>query len=368
MDLLFSFFHTLFVFLSVLTVLVFVHELGHYCIARYHGVGVDTFSIGYGPSLFSWDDASKTKWKIGIFPLGGYVRFCEDSQDSLKTSFVTCDFFSEKKPWQKITIALAGPAANYLLAFFLLVGLFFFVGSREVSPVIHDVVPQGPAAQAGLQKGDRILQMNAIPVHRFQDIVMICQQSKGPLAIDYNRQGSRHSLVVVPSDDQQHNQDGKKAGLPFLGIQGQEVFFQKKSLVSAAASAGKEIGFLSYQTLAMIGGMIKGVHSTDNIGGPIRIAILSKEVSQQGFGAILFFMALLSVNLGLINLLPIPVLDGGHVFIYTMEGLYGGPLPPRAHEWIMRMGLVVVLFITGIAFRNDLKNLTVFQGIFSFFS
>ena len=360
----------IFWFLVVLTVLVFVHELGHYLVARWNGVRVEVFSIGFGPELFGWNNRAGTRWKISAIPLGGYVKMFGDADPA---SMPAADLpemtaaerdvaFHHKRLPQRAAIVAAGPVANFIFAIVALAGLFMTVGQPFTPPQIG-TVQQGSAAEAaGMQAGDRIVSLDGQRIERFEDVQRIVRLDPGqPLAVVIHRGDQNISLSVTPKLSEVTDRFGNKHQYGLLGIVGQGVQYVRYNPFQALVRANTETVDIVGGTLQAVWQMIIGARSTDELGGPLRIAQMSGEVAQYGWSAIVPFMAVLSINLGLINLFPIPVLDGGHLLFYAAEALRGRPLGQRAQEYGFRFGLALVLTLMVFATWNDLVHLRVVE-------
>ncbi len=349
-------------FIVVLGVLVFVHELGHYLAARWRGVHVDVFSIGFGQALTSWTDSHGTRWKIAWLPLGGYVKLHgqerpEDVSDEVRASWIPGRTFHEKSVLSRAIIVAAGPVANFVLSMVLFAALFIAVGRPVTLPVVGDVLPDSAAARAGLQSDDRILRIGDKPILTFEDIQHIVTASPGatlPMTIRRGEQ-EQHLTVVTES----HDVRGHAVGL--LGIRGGKVDYQHVTLPAALWGGVAQTWTITSDTLGGLAQMIGGERGTDELGGPLRIAQLSGQVAELGIASLVSFIAVLSVNLGLINLFPIPVLDGGHLLFYLAEALRGRPLPQRAQEYGFRAGLAVLAGLFIFATWNDLSHIGVFR-------
>ncbi|MBP9691807.1 MAG: RIP metalloprotease RseP [Alphaproteobacteria bacterium] len=354
-------------FLVVLSILVFVHELGHYLVARYNGVGVDVFSIGFGPEIFGWNDKVGTRWKVSWFPLGGYVKMVGDADaastpdyeglEKMNTDMRSRSLFY-KSVWQRIAVSAAGPLSNYAFAIVLFSILFATVGQRYTVPIIQGIQEGSAAATAGFQVGDHIKAINGQPVERFEDMQMIVQDHPGDsLQIVLDRKGHILTLSVVPtlSEIKDHFGHVHKVGL--MGVKGAEAGYILRPWWSAWWYATEEAISLSWQTLKAFGQIIIGAKSTDGLGGPLRIAQMSGEIAQSGMVALIWFMALLSVNLGLINLLPVPMLDGGHLLFYILEILKGKPISEKAQEWGFRIGFGLIVGLMLLSTWNDLIHI-----------
>jgi regulator of sigma E protease len=355
-------------FLVVLTVLVFVHEMGHYLVARRNGVKIEVFSIGFGPELFGWYDSHGTRWRVSGIPFGGYVKMFGDA-DAASTpgeDLATMNeaeravSFHHKTLGQRAAILFAGPAANFLFAIIVLAGLFMTFGEPYTSPEVSLVVPDSAAAAAGIQPHDVFVSVDGQTVNRFEDLSQAVMLNTGtPMAITLLRDGKEVSLSVTPKVTEIVDRFGNHNRMGVLGVQSNHVNYTRRGPLGAIWEAGKSTWDMSIGTLRGLGQMISGARSTDEIGGPLRIAKMSGEVAQGGIGPILSFMAILSVNLGLINLFPIPVLDGGHLLFYAAEALLGRPLGRRTQEVGFRVGLALVLTLMVFATWNDLGQLKI---------
>lgn len=351
-------------FVVVLGVLVFVHELGHYLAARWRGVHVETFSIGFGQSIARWTDRRGTVWKLAWIPLGGYVKLHgqerpEEVAPEARARWIPGRTFHEKGVGSRAIVVAAGPVANFLLAAVLFAALFAAIGRPVPAAVVSGVLPDSPAARAGLQVGDRITSVGSTPVQRFQDVQRQVGASAGQtLTVAVDRAGQALSLpVTVESRDE----GGRRVGV--LGIQGGAVEYEPVSPLEAIPEGIAQTWEVTRQTVVGIAQMIAGTRGTDDIGGPLRIAQLSGRVAELGAASLIGFIAVLSVNLGLINLFPIPILDGGHLLFYALEALRGRPLPPRAQEIGFRAGLALLAGLFVFATWNDLAHLGVVRWL-----
>ena len=359
-------------FLVVLTILVFVHELGHYLIARRNGVRVEIFSIGFGPEIFGWHDRAGTRWKLSAVPLGGYVKMFGDSDASSAMPASGLPFMTEeerrvsfhhKRLGQRAAIVAAGPAANFLFAIVLFTALFATVGQPFTPPDVGQVKPGSAAEQAGIKPGDLITRIDGSPIERFEQVQQIVRLNPGvPMTMTVKRDGSDFDLTVTPQLTEITDNFGSKHRIGLLGIgRSGGMEYVRHSPPVAAWRAVAETWNLTTGTLQAVGQMIIGARTTDELGGPIRIAQMSGEVASVGLVALIGFMAILSVNLGLINLFPIPVLDGGHLLFYAAEAVRGRPLGQRAQEYGFRIGLALVLTLMVFATWNDIVRLPIFN-------
>ena len=360
---------TLIAFLIVLSVLVFVHEFGHYYVARLNGVRIEVFSIGFGPEAFGFTDRAGTRWKFSVIPLGGYVKMFGDANAASQPGdrdTIPSDQQSQAFPYkslrQRAAIVAAGPVANFLFAIVALAGLFAIVGQPYTPPVVGEVVEESAAAEAGLQSGDRIVSIRGRSIDRFEEIQRIIALNPGePLKIVVRRGGDRVALQATPKRTRVTDRVGNEHTVGRLGIRVRGVEFRRPDPLTATWSAVKETGALTTGTLKAVGQIITGSRSAEELGGPIRIAQLSGEVAEMGITNLVSFMAVLSINLGLINLFPVPMLDGGHLLFYGIEAVRGRPLGERAQEYGFRIGLALVLTLMLFVTWNDLANLQAFD-------
>ena len=362
------FLHSVLAFIVVLGVLVFVHEFGHYFAARLVRVHVEVFSIGFGPAIATWRDRVGTVWKLAWLPLGGYVKLHgherpevlsnnEENRSGQQTRWISGRVFHEKPVGSRAFVVAAGPIANFLLAIVLFTALFAAVGRPFILPVAGDVLPDGAAARAGIRANDTILSIAGTPVVSFEDIQrIITAHPAETLTIDLRR-GEQTLELRVLTDSRESG--GRTVGM--LGIRGGQVAYQRVSPLQALVGGVTQTWQVTSETVVGVAQMIAGNRGTDELGGPLRIAQLSGQVAQQGLIYLIQFIALLSVNLGLINLFPIPVLDGGHLLFYLAEAIRGRPVPPRAQEYGFRAGLALIAGLFILATWNDLIHLGMFH-------
>jgi regulator of sigma E protease len=368
----YSFLWTTFWFLIVLTVLVFVHEFGHYAIARWNGVRIDVFSIGFGPELFGWWDRAGTRWKFSTIPLGGYVKMFGDSDASSSQPVPGLGrlaqternvSFHYKRLGQRAAIVAAGPAANFAFAIVVLAVLFMTVGQPYTPAEVGQVTQGSAAEQGGIKPGDVIVNIDGQAMARFEDVQQAVRMNPGvAMEIAVRRDGKTLSLNVTPSRTEVIDRFGNRYEIGLLGIARSGMEYVKRDPVTALYQAVGETWNLSASTLQAMWQMVKGTRTTDELGGPLRIAQMSGEVARGGIAPILTFMALLSVSLGLINLFPVPILDGGHLLFYAAEAIRGRPLGQKAQEFGFRIGLALVLTLMVFTTWNDLR----LNGFFKF--
>ncbi len=360
-------------FLIILSAVVFVHELCHYLVARWAGVRIDVFSIGFGPELFGINDRAGTRWKFSALPLGGYVKMHGDADPTSSTVDLTAkpdpDSFPSKTVWQRMAIVAAGPLANLLFAIVVLGLLFATVGRPFTPAVIGEVQEDSAAADAGLLPADRIVAVDQAPLASFEELQGIVRDQPGvPLTFAIEREGQRIDVVVTPRETAIEDRFGQIHRIGLIGISRSGVEFKRSNPLFALAEGGVETYRLITGTLHALGQIVVGSRTTEELGGPLRIAQMSGEIAKDGVVPVIWFTAVLSINLGLINLFPIPLLDGGHLVMYAVEALRGRPLTERSQEVAFRFGLIVVLSLMVFATWNDLVQLNViefFKGLVS---
>ena len=362
-------------FITLILVVVFVHEYGHYYFAKKYGVGVTDFSIGFGKELFGWNDKSGTRWKICFIPLGGYVKFFGDrnvfsqadhekilnkyNKEDQKKLFVT------KPLYQRSLIVAAGPLANFLLAIFIFFSIYTFVGKDFTPAMINEVKKESPAFVAGLKKNDIIYSIDGNKVNSILDVSKYIITSTAEY-IDFTvlRFDQKINLKVrpnlVPSEDNLGNKINKR----MIGIKltpfNNEINHVKLGPTKALYYAINEVYFVSISSLKYLGMMLTGTGDTSQLGGPIRIAKITGQVAEFGFVPFLSIMAYISISLGLVNLFPIPLLDGGHLMFYGFEKVLGRPLSQKTQEGFFRIGMFLLLSLMFFTTFNDLKDLGLF--------
>lgn len=353
-------------FLLVLSVVVFVHEFGHYYVARRNGVRIETFSIGFGPELFGRDDRHGTRWKFSLIPLGGYVKMLGDADAASATVDLASarhpDSFPAKSVWQRMAVVVAGPAANFLFAIVALAILFASVGRPFTPAEVGEVQADSPAAVAGLLPGDRVAEVDGRAIDSFESLQAVVRGSAGqPLRFTVVRDGESRALTVTPSASEIQDRFGNTYQVGLIGVSRASVEYRRSNPFTALFEATAETGRMIVGTLRALGEMVVGTRGTQELGGPLRIAQMSGQIAQDGFVPAMWFTAVLSINLGLINLFPIPMLDGGHLLLYGIEAGRGRPLTERSQEIAFRFGLAMVLSLMVFATWNDLVHLKVFE-------
>lgn len=358
-------------FLFVLTIVVFFHELGHFLVARWAGVKVLTFSLGFGPELFGFNDRHGTRWKVSAIPLGGYVKFFGDdseastpSADALQT--MTAEerkvSFHHKKVGPRAAIVAAGPIANFLLAIVIFAALFTFFGKPSQTARVDSIQENSAAATAGFKSGDVVTAINGDAIESFSEMQRIVSTKAGvPLVFTVKRGDEVVKLNGTPQLREVKDSFGNVHRVGILGITratGPGDTITKPVNPATAVWLGvKETWFVVDRTFSYIGGIFTGRENADQVGGPIRIAQISGQVATIGLSALIHLAAVLSVSIGLLNLFPVPLLDGGHLLFYAIEAVRGKPLSERSQELGFRVGLALVLMLMLFATYNDILHL-----------
>lgn len=363
-----------FPFLVALTILVFFHELGHFWVARLAKVRVEVFSVGFGAELFGWNDKAGTRWKIGVIPLGGYVKMFgqsdlpgdEDEDQPPLTDKEKAVSFQHKTLAQRTAIVAAGPIANFLLSVVLIAGLMATFGAARPYAGVGEMMPGSAAAEAGFEAGDRIVSIDGEAVEWFSDLVRIVSvQPEMLLKIKVRRGDDEFVLTATPKRHQQLGAEGKTVEIGLLGVRydPQQMHYERQNPLMAVWLGIQQTASLTEKTLSFLGQVISGRQGTEGIGGPLRIVQYAGITFQSGIENFILFLAVLSINLGLINLFPIPILDGGHLLFFAVEAIRGRPLGPQAQEYGFRFGLILVLILMVFVTWNDLVQLRVFEFI-----
>jgi len=360
-------------FLFVITVVVFFHELGHFLMARAFGVKVDVFSVGFGKEIVGRTDRVGTRWRLSYLPIGGYVKFAgdadaasrPDAEAAAQASAADREGMLMFKPlYQRALVAAAGPLANFVLAIVMLTAILSYTGHVMTAPLVGDVTKDGPAAAAGIRAGDLITRIDQTPIDDFQQLPEIISLSTGaPLAIGIRRAGHDMTIWVTPRVTKVHDILGNPASQIAIGVMSSAKATQTRlrySPVGAFAAATNETWSIMRVTVLTIGHMISGHGGADQLSGPVGIAKMTHQVAEVGFLPLLNLVAILSVSIGLANLFPIPLLDGGHLLYYGCEAVLGRPLGERAQDVGFRLGLVLVLGLMLLTTWNDLVRLNLF--------
>lgn len=367
MDTIFHLLHTLWSFFVVLSVIVFVHEFGHYIVAKLCGVKIDAFSIGFGKEMVGFNDRSGTRWKISWLPLGGYVKMYGDSSEA---STADADAMEKMTPqektltfhfkplWKKAAIVAAGPVANFILTIVVFTYFIMTSGLPSIEPVVGKIMENSPAQAAGLQPGDRIVQINDDAVKNFNDIPYLISTNLGtPVTLHLLRGGKMMQVILTPKEVEDDDGLGNKIKRPLIGIKSAEIKYQDVGPLHALAEAVRRTYMICETTIKVIGQMITGQRGAHDLKGPVGIAQLSGQATDKDFHTVLWLIAMLSANLGLVNLFPVPLLDGGHLAYYSVEAVRGRPMAQRLQEWGFRFGFVLLFGLMAFTLLNDVRRL-----------
>ncbi|HKY79878.1 MAG TPA: RIP metalloprotease RseP [Sphingobium sp.] len=363
---------TVLAFVAVIGPLVFVHELGHYLVGRWCGVKAEAFSIGFGPEIAAWVDRRGTRWRIGALPLGGYVRFKGDMNAASQTdpqwlqlpASERAESFPAKPLWQRAAIVAAGPLINFLFAILILAAFAFVHGESRTPAVAGQVQPGSAAAAAGIAAGDRIVSLDGREMATFDDIRMFAQIRPGePVTIVIERDGRQVERQGRIGSVEESDGFGNKFRIGRLGIAPGEPVIEPVSLWRAPVVAIERTGQIVRTMVETLGQILGGGRSVKELGGPLKIAEVSGQAATLGIESFVFFMALISINLGFINLLPIPMLDGGHLLFYGVEAVQRRPVSPKVQEWAYRSGLAVLLAMMVLVTFNDLSSFGLWERL-----
>ncbi|MCV0396505.1 MAG: RIP metalloprotease RseP [Rhizobiaceae bacterium] len=359
---------TIIPFLFVLTVVVFVHEMGHYLVGRWCGIGVKAFSIGFGPELFGFQDRRGTRWKLSAIPLGGYVKFVGDmavtsEPDNDELSRLTEEerkvAFHTQPVWKRAATVFAGPFFNFLLTIAVFSVMFSIYGQYVSDPMVAEVRDGSPAQAAGFEPGDRFLSVEGRRIETFSDVQRVVSGRAGdPLDFVVERNGQEVRLTATPEVMEQTDALGNTIRIGVIGVVNNELLGQPRLVTytpaGAVVEAVLETGHILERTGQFLQRFVVGREDRCQLGGPVRIAEMSGQAAQQGFEWVVQLIALLSVGIGFLNLLPIPPLDGGHLVFYAMEAVRGRPVPERVMDLFYRAGLFLVLAFMAFVFWNDI--------------
>ena len=363
-------------FVAVLTAIIYVHELGHYWVARWSGIRVETFSIGFGHELYGWTNKHGTRWKISAVPLGGYVKFFGDASAASTPGEIEQMNAEERRVsfhHQSLKIrsavVVAGPLANFIFAVAVFAFMFAVIGQPFTSPVVGEVVAGGAADLAGIRAGDRVLAVDNKAIERFEELpAYVALRAETPILMTVQRNGAKVDINVTPKRVDVPDGFGGSHRVGQIGIKSGGVEFQRHGPVAAMGYAVRETVGVVTNTMLYLSRIVAGRESGDQLSGPLGIAKISGDVATRNPAALISLVATLSVAIGLINLFPIPMLDGGHLLYYGIEALRGRPLGERAQEYGFRVGLALVLSLFLFATWNDLNKLHVVSFITKLFS
>lgn len=361
------FIHTLLSFIGILSIIVFIHEFGHYLVARLCGVRIVEFSIGFGKELFGWNDKHGTRWKISLLPLGGFVKMFGDASEASAPDASKLERFTPEeravsfhfKPlWQKAAIVSAGPIFNFILTISIFTGFIFSYGLTTADPIVGEILPNTPAMEAGLQAGDKILSVNDEAVEHFRDIPrLIMTNMETPVSLKIKRGDAVIEKIITPRFTTEEDSLGNTMKRPMIGFKSQQLTVKDVGFAGAIWESTKQTWELTAITIDYLKQVVAGDRSAKEMKGPLGIAKMSGQATEKGLYTVLWFMALLSANLGFVNLLPIPPLDGGHLLFYSLEGLRGRPLAEKFKEYGFRAGFALVLSLMIFTIFNDLRDL-----------
>ena len=367
---------TVFWFLVVLTPIVFVHEFGHYWVARRNGVRVDVFAVGFGRELFGYTDRAGTRWKFCLIPFGGYVKMFgqsdtapdDDGGESISDADKEVSFYY-KKLRQKAAIVAAGPIANFVFAIAVFSILFMTIGQAFTPARVAQVQPESAASEAGMLPGDLIVEVDGRSIERFEEVQQLIRLHPGlEVSIIVERDGVEVELFATPRVRIVIDSLDEEQRIGILGIVGGGGEFVRHNPIRAVVQSFRETGRLLSLTGTALKQMVSGDRGADELGGPIRIAQMSGDAASAGWAPLLVFAAFLSINLGLINLFPIPLLDGGHLLFYAYEAVRGRPPGERAQDVGLKIGLAFVLGLMVFATFNDLMRLPLIKQIVALIS
>jgi regulator of sigma E protease len=352
-------------FLVAITIIVFVHEYGHFKVARLCGVKVEAFSLGFGREVFGWNDRHGTRWKIGWIPLGGYVRFEGDanaasmpSADGAKV-VRSAGNFHQKPVWQRAAVVAAGPIANFILAIFIFTMAYSVIGVPYSEPRVDEVLADSAASVAGLQPGDVIRKVDGRDIKSFANVQeSVWQRGGEALQIVIERNGGLQELTLTPKVQEMPDGFGGTIKVGLLGVRHNPAsdtpLYERYSVPEAFARAVERTWYITATTVRYIGKLFTGQESMKQIGGPIAMAKGAGDTAASGMLSFISFVALLSISIGLINLFPVPMLDGGHLVYYGLEAIRGKPLDAGAQEWGYRIGFSFVIMLMIVGFYNDI--------------
>ncbi|WP_043622181.1 RIP metalloprotease RseP [Ensifer sp. ZNC0028] len=356
-------------FLLVLTLLVFVHEMGHYLVGRWSGIRILAFSIGFGPELVGWTDRHGTRWKLAAIPLGGYVKFYGDEDAASVPDYKRLEALAPEersqtflgaKLWKRAATVAAGPIANFILAIVIFAVLFSVYGRQVADPVVARVNENSAAAQAGVVPGDRLISIDSTPVVTFDDVRRyVSVRPEMPISIRIERNGAMLDLSMVPQRTELTDQFGNKMEIGVIGILTDQEAGNFRTVnygpIEAVGQGVLQSWHVVTGTFDYLSNVVTGRMKADQIGGPIRVAKVSGQMATLGIPFLLNIAAILSVSIGLLNLMPVPVLDGGHLMFYAVEALRGRPVGPAAQDVAYRIGFAMVLMLMVFATWNDIS-------------
>ena len=363
---------TVMVFIAVIGGLVFVHEFGHYYVARLCGVRAETFSIGFGREILGWTDRRGTRWKLGWLPLGGYVKFAGDlNAASQPDATIEQTPLSERAGlfhfaplWQKAAITAAGPFTNFALAVVILAGFGLTYGKGETPAVVRGVVASSAAAAAGVLPGDRLLKFDGTQIDSFEDVLGQMRVNAGePIVLRVARGGGERALTVNPAIVFEVDNFGNRFQSGRLGIIGGAPVYRRVGILEALPYGIERTWFVTVSSVKGLWQVISGRRSIKELGGPVKMAQLTGQQASLGLPELIAFVAAISINLGFVNLLPIPMLDGGHLFLYALEAVRRRPLGERVQQWAFMSGFAALVSLMVFLTFNDLGSIGVWRHL-----
>ncbi|MEO7787536.1 MAG: M50 family metallopeptidase [Sphingomicrobium sp.] len=360
-------------FLCAIGPLIIIHELGHYAVGRAFGAGADSFSIGFGPEVAGWTDKRGTRWKIGLLPLGGYVRFAGDADATSRPGAEPVSeeerarSFHLKPVWQRFLIVLAGPASNFIVAILIFAGFFMTLGMPHSPPVVGRILPNSTALAVGLKVGDRITSVGGYGIDSFEDIRRtVALRPAQTLELRLVRNGAERVIPARIGSQEMRDRFGQSARIGMLGIVPTEREWVRPPLLSVIPEATRFTYEITQSMVAGLGQIISGQRSVKELGGTLKMAQMAGQQASLGPFEFIELVALFSINLGFINLLPVPMLDGGHLLFYSVEAVRRRPVSERAQEWAFRGGFALILALLMFTTFNDLGSFGVWARLGQF--
>lgn len=361
---------TIIPFLVVLTIVVFVHEMGHYLVGRWCGIRILTFSVGFGPELLGFNDRHGTRWRLSAIPLGGYVKFFGDENAASTPDFSAVDgmsvderahSFPGANVWKRVATVAAGPVANFILAIIIFAVMFSLYGKPVSDPVVSQVQPGSAAEQAGVMPGDVVVAIDGQPMATFEDLRRyVSPRPEVEIIMNVRRDDQSLDIPIVPRRSEIEDQFGNKMEVGLIGVvtDASAGNFRRLDLNPAQAivEGASSSWYIVSRTVGYIANIFRGREKADQLGGPIRVAEMSGQMATLGVGALLQLTAVLSVSIGFLNLLPVPILDGGHLVFYAIEIIRGRPVGEKAQEIAFKIGLSLVLMLMIFATWNDVSR------------
>jgi len=363
---------TLLTYIAMIAILVVVHEGGHYLAGRAFKVKTDVFAVGFGREIAGWNDKRGTRWRLNWLPLGGYVKFTGDMNEASAPSADTlalppeerAGLFAFKPLWQRTIIVLAGPMINFAFAIAILAGFYMAFGHPLTPPVVSAVTPDGAAAAAGIKPGDRIVAIDGVVIERFEDIVSTVIGGTGePMTLVVERNGAKRTLTLVPTMVETKDAFGNVTRHPRLGIARGDRVVVPVGPGAAILHGFEDTGAIVSSIATTLHQVVTGARSLDDLGGPIKTGQVTGQQASLGILSFIAFMAFFSINLGFINLLPIPTLDGGHLLLYAIEAVRRRPMEPKVQEWAFMSGFAALMTLMVVLTWNDLGSIGVWNRL-----